>query len=113
MPGKLKRRGGARTLLAPVTFVAAALLLGVLVAGAQGAAVTSAAFSGGAGTVTVGSTLYAKQDAALTLTVMTDADTRCVEISGASGTTSPAQGSTGDSSVGAITRSLKSAGPAL
>ena len=38
MPGKLKRRGGARTLHAPVTFVAAALLLGVLVAGAQGAA---------------------------------------------------------------------------
>ena len=45
--------------------------------------VTGAAFSGGAGTVTSGNTLYAKQGAALTLTVTTSSDTECVDVSGA------------------------------
>jgi hypothetical protein len=44
---------------------------------------TTAAFSGSAGTASVGGTLFARQGAALTLTVTTDADTRCVEVSGA------------------------------
>ena len=45
--------------------------------------VTSAVFTGGAGTVTVGGTLYAKQGAALTLTVVTSSDTKCVDVTGA------------------------------
>jgi hypothetical protein len=45
--------------------------------------VTSAAFSGGSGTVSVGGTLYAKNGAALTLTVSTSSDTECVDITGA------------------------------
>src|SRR5213078_2101676 len=45
--------------------------------------VSSASFSGGAGTVSVGGTLYAKSGAVLTLTVATSTDTKCVEITGA------------------------------
>jgi hypothetical protein len=45
--------------------------------------VSSAAFTGGTGTVSVGGTLYAKNGGALTLTVNTSADTKCVELTGA------------------------------
>lgn len=45
--------------------------------------VSSAAFSGGANTVTVGGVVYAKNGGALTLTVMTSNDTKCVDVSGA------------------------------
>jgi hypothetical protein len=44
--------------------------------------VNSAAFSGGAGTVSLGGTLYAKNGGALTLTVTTSSDTKCVEVMG-------------------------------
>src|SRR5438128_900747 len=47
------------------------------------ASVSSSAFTGGAGTVTVSSTLYAKQGGALTLNVTTDNTTKCVDVSGA------------------------------
>ena len=50
---------------------------------ALAASVASASFSGGAGTVTVGGALYAKSGGALTLTVNTSTDTKCVEITGA------------------------------
>ncbi len=50
---------------------------------AEASTVTSASFNGGAGTVSVGGTLYAKQGASLTLTVNTSNDTKCVEVSGA------------------------------
>ncbi len=50
---------------------------------ALGSSVGSAAFSGGAGTVNVAGTLYAKSGGALTLTVSTSSDTKCVEITGA------------------------------
>jgi hypothetical protein len=60
-----------------------ALLVGVMATGALGSTVSSAAFGGGAGTVSVGGTLYAKQGAALTLTVNTSSDTQCVDITGA------------------------------
>lgn len=40
--------------------------------------VSSATFSGGAGTVSVGNTLYAKQGAALTLNLVTSSDTQCI-----------------------------------
>ena len=64
------------------------LLLGLFaplapVGTAYAASVTSAVFSGGAGTETVGGTLYAKQGAALTLTVVTSSDTKCVTVTGA------------------------------
>jgi hypothetical protein len=67
------------------------LLLGALIAPslsvvatpAYASSVSSAAFSGGAGTVSVGGTLYAKQGGALILTVTTSSDTKCVDVSGA------------------------------
>ncbi len=58
-------------------------MLGVLVPGAAASSVTSAVFTGGTGTVSVGSMLYAKQGAALTLTVNTSSDTQCVDVAGA------------------------------
>ncbi len=58
-------------------------MLGAIVPGASAASVTSAAFSGGTGTVSVGDTLYAKKDGGLTLKVMTDTGTKCVVVSGA------------------------------
>lgn len=61
--------------------VALCMLAGALPAYAS--SVSSASFGGGAGTVSVGGTLYAKQGGALTLTVNTSSDTRCVEVSGA------------------------------
>ena len=51
--------------------------------GAFGAAVDNASFSGGANTVLVGGTIYAKQGGQLTLTVTTSDDTKCVELTGA------------------------------
>ena len=57
------------------------VLSGVTLPGANAASVTGAAFSGGAGTFTAtNGTVYAKQGAALTLTINTDADTQCVEV---------------------------------
>ena len=56
---------------------------GVNVAPATASSVSSAVFTGGAGTVSVGGTLYAKQGAALTLTVVTSPDTKCVDVTGA------------------------------
>ena len=49
---------------------------------AQASTVSSAAFTGGTGTVSVGDTLYAKNGGALTLTVNTSSDTKCVEVTG-------------------------------
>ncbi len=65
----------------PVLIVA--MLSQMLAGSALAAGVTSAAFSGGSGTAVVGGTLYAKSGAALTLTVVTDAATNCVALSGA------------------------------
>ena len=63
---------------------AAALIGGALTAmPASASTVSSAAFSGGAGTVSVGGTLYAKQGATLTLSVTTSTDTKCVDVTGA------------------------------
>ena len=66
-----------------------ALLISTLLAylgapvGALASAVSSAAFTGGAGTIVVSGTLYAKNGGALTLTVNTSSDTKCVDVSGA------------------------------
>jgi hypothetical protein len=45
--------------------------------------VSSAVFTGGAGTASVAGTLYAKNGGALTLTVTTSSDTQCVDVAGA------------------------------
>jgi hypothetical protein len=50
---------------------------------ASASSVTSALLNGGAGTVRVAGTLYAKDGGALTLTVTTSSDTKCVELTGA------------------------------
>lgn len=74
----LDRAGAGLAALAGVLF---GLLAPALPA--QASSVTSASFSGGAGTAVVGSTLFARQGANLTLTVLTSTDTRCVVVSGA------------------------------
>ena len=62
--------------------VVTAMLITAIVGigGAVGSTVTGASFTGAAGTVSVGGTLYAKQGGALTLTVSTSSDTKCVDI---------------------------------
>ena len=58
--------------------------LGAVVPAAHAASVTSAAFSGGAGTFTAASgTVYAREGAAVTLTVNTDDKTKCLDLTGA------------------------------
>jgi len=63
--------------------IAAAVVLNGNVLPAQASSVTTAVFTGGAGTVSSGGTLYAKQGGALTLTVTTSSDTKCVDVPGA------------------------------
>src|SRR5919205_220894 len=89
-PMGVKRRGWLKPprwiqLLALGALVAPSLL--VFAPSAQAASVTSASFSGGAGTFTSGTTVYAKSGAALTLTVNTDANTQCVDVIDGSGAT--------------------------
>jgi hypothetical protein len=50
---------------------------------ASASSVASAVFTGAAGTVSVGGTLYAKSGGALTLTLTTSSDTECVDVAGA------------------------------
>ncbi|MGY1737167.1 OmpL47-type beta-barrel domain-containing protein [Geodermatophilus sp. SYSU D00684] len=69
--------------LLSLTTVLTPALVTLTTAPAQAASVTSAVFSGGSGTVSVGGTLYAKQGAALTLRVITSSDTECVDVKGA------------------------------
>lgn len=61
-------------------------ILAVVIAGqsapaAFASSVSALAFSGGSGTVSVGGVLYAKSGAAITLTVTTSSDTKCVAVS--------------------------------
>src|SRR5919206_4768908 len=64
------------------------VISGVSVPAADAASVTSAAFSGAAGTFTAANgTVYAKSGAALTLTVNTDGNTRCVDVIDGNGNT--------------------------
>lgn len=74
--------GVARRLLAGAA-VSGVVVGGINVSPTAAATVSSAAFSGGAGTVNVGGALYAKQGAQLTLTVTTSSDTQCVDVAGA------------------------------
>jgi hypothetical protein len=73
-PGRLIRLLAVAGLLAPG--------LSVLAPAAQATTVSSAVFTGGAGTVSVGGTLYGRQGGALTLTVATDSQARCVNVGG-------------------------------
>jgi hypothetical protein len=90
-PTGVKRRGWLNPprwiqLLALGALLAPSLL--VFAASAEAASVTSAAFSGGAGTFTAANgTVYAKSGAALTLTVNTDGNTRCVDVIDGNGNT--------------------------
>ncbi len=80
-PEQIRRRG--RWTLLGATVVIAVVVCAVFGSGAFGSSVSSAVFSGGAGTTTVNGTLYAKTGGALTLTVSTSNDTKCVEVTGA------------------------------
>jgi hypothetical protein len=72
--------GRRRWMVLSGTLLVGALLLAIVVNGALGSTVSSAAFTGGSGTVSVGGTLYAKNGGALTLTVNTSTDTKCVDV---------------------------------
>jgi hypothetical protein len=76
--GKISK---SRLFAAGVSSVALALT-GLVVTPASASSVTSAVFTGGAGTVTSNGILYAKRGAALTLEVVTSPDTQCVDVSG-------------------------------
>jgi len=78
---QVQRRG--RWALLVGTFLIGALVFGIFGAGAFGSSVSSAAFSGGTGTFTSGGVVYAKNGGALTLTLGTSSDTKCVDITGA------------------------------
>ncbi len=75
------RRARSRWVAAAATLASLAGFVAVA-PGADAASVSGAAFTGGTGTVTVGK-LYAKQGQALTLTINTSSDTKCVDVSGA------------------------------
>jgi hypothetical protein len=78
-----KNRQTARRLLAGGA-VAAVVLGGINLVPALASTVTSATFTGEPGvTASVGGTLYARQGATLTLSVVTSSDTKCVEVTGA------------------------------
>ena len=81
---QFRRRGGggrSRRGAAGVLALLASFISSVPAFAASGT--TAAAFSGGTGTVNVGGTLYAKNGGALTLTVTTPSDTKCVDVTGA------------------------------
>ncbi|MEU4606332.1 PxKF domain-containing protein [Kribbella sp. NPDC023972] len=81
LPPARRRR---HRVLTGATIIPIAALIGTsLVLPAQASTVTSATFTGGAGTVTSGGTLYAKQNATPTLTINTSSDTKCVDVAGA------------------------------
>ena len=79
------RRGGRPLARRLLTVLAASAVVtgGLSAAPASASSVSSAVFTGGAGTVSVGGTLYAKQGAGVTLTVVTSSDTKCVDVTGA------------------------------
>jgi large repetitive protein len=81
----VRTRMNARTACCGVTALAVAIAgaIGLGALPAAGSTVSGAAFTGGAGTVSVAGTLYAKNGGALTLTVNTSSDTKCVDVTGA------------------------------
>src|SRR3954464_6839016 len=78
---RIRRR--RRLSLLALASIAAAARSAIVGGGALASTVSSAVFSGASGTVSVGGTLYAKSGGALTLTVTTSSDTKCVELTGA------------------------------
>ncbi len=79
--------GTARRVLTTV-ITTALVVAGLSATPAIAASVTSAAFSGGAGTFTAANgTVYAKQGGALTLTLVTDGNTQCVDVIDGNSTT--------------------------
>src|SRR5690242_299435 len=85
----MKTRGQGRSEIRAVSWrigvvVSLVLAFAALVpaAPASASSVASASLTGGAGTVTVAGTLYAKNGGALTLSVTTSNDTKCVTVTG-------------------------------
>ena len=78
-----RTRGRTRLALAAAATALATAGAGFVGTPAFASSVTSAVFTGGAGTVSVGGVLYAKNTGALTLTVTTSSDTLCVDVAGA------------------------------
>ena len=78
-----RTRGRTRLALAAAATALATAGAGFVGTPAFASSVTSAVFTGGAGTVSVGGVLYAKNTGALTLTVTTSSDTQCVDVAGA------------------------------
>jgi hypothetical protein len=78
-----RRRSSARWMSTLGTILLLMAMPLFRVSTASASSVVSASFSGGAGTVVAGGTLYARQGGALTLTVSTSADTKCVTVTGA------------------------------
>ena len=79
-PGSVRARWRTAALVS-LSALVASTLMGL--PGAQASTVGTAAFTGSTGTATVGGTLYARSGAALTLTVTTSTDTKCVDVAGA------------------------------
>jgi hypothetical protein len=96
----LQGRTGEPTWRRPRVWLRSVTVMAVLAAGlvvapsAQATAVSSAVFTGGTGTATVGGTLYAKQGSTLTLTVTTDNQAQCVDVGGFAGSQTSAAGKT-------------------
>src|SRR6266702_4764282 len=78
-----RTRGRTRLALAAAATALATAGAGFVGTPAFASSVTSAVFTGGAGTGSVGGVLYAKNTGALTLTVTTSSDTLCVDVAGA------------------------------
>jgi hypothetical protein len=79
--------------------VVAGVLAAVVATSAYGSSVSSASFSGGAGTFTSGTgVVYAKQGGVLTLAVTTSSDTKCVDVTGGGFAAQHQQSSTAKSS---------------
>ena len=83
-----------RALRSFIAIVALAMVSLTFAGAAAAAGVTTAVFSGGAGTAVVAGTLYAKSGAPLTMMVTTDTETSCVALSGAHSASSTAPSAT-------------------
>src|SRR2546421_5988509 len=78
-----RTRGRTRLALAAAATALATAGAGFVGTPAFASSVMSAVFTGSAGSVSVGGVLYAKNTGALTLTVTTSSDTKCVDVAGA------------------------------
>src|SRR4051812_3959502 len=71
-----------RVVLTPLLFLSLIVQMLGTALPAFASSVTSVTLTGGAGTATVGGTLYARSGQSLTLAVTTSSDTKCVDVTG-------------------------------